>query len=184
MNMFQIPPLDLQILAGVLFIFCLRIIDVSMGTMRMIMVVRGLRKWAVLIGFIEVTIWVVAISQVMSNLNNVWNILAYSGGFAAGTSVGMRLESRLALGDISIDVVSIEKGTEIATKVRQAGYGATELSAEGHSGPVSLVAIVAPRKQKPAILALISEIDSTAFVTIEDMRRVDRGYGRLGLAIK
>ncbi|MCZ7666925.1 MAG: DUF5698 domain-containing protein [Chloroflexi bacterium] len=100
MNMFQIPPLDLQIFAGMLLIFCLRILDVSMGTIRTIMVVRGLRKWAVLIGFVEVTIWVVAISQVISNLNNLWNVLAYSGGFAAGTFVGMHLENRLALGNV------------------------------------------------------------------------------------
>ncbi len=179
MNMFQIPPLDLQIFAGMLLIFCLRILDVSMGTIRTIMVVRGLRKWAVLIGFVEVTIWVVAISQVISNLNNLWNVLAYSGGFAAGTFVGMHLENRLALGNVSIDVVSLKKGAEIAAKVRQAGYGATKLTAEGHSGPVSMIDIVAPRKQKPAILALIREIDPTAFVTVEDMRRVDRGYGRL-----
>lgn len=177
--MFEIPSLDLQILAGMLLIFCLRITDVSMGTVRLIMIMRGIRKWAVLIGFVEVTIWVVAISQVMSNLNNVWNVLAYSGGFAAGTFVGMHLENRLALGNVAIRIVSLKKGAEIADMVRKAGYGATKLSAEGKSGLVSLVDIVAPRKQKPAILALINEIDTTAFVTVEDIRRVDRGYGRL-----
>ena len=92
--MFEITPVDPQLLAGMLLIFCLRIVDVSLGTVRLIMVTRGIRKWAVLIGFFEVTIWVVAISQVMSNLNNVWNVLAYSGGFASGTFVGMYLESR------------------------------------------------------------------------------------------
>ncbi len=177
--MFQIPPLDLGIVAGMLFIFCLRIIDVSMGTIRTIMVVRGMRKWAVLIGFVEVTVWVVAISQVMSNLDNVWNILAYSGGFAAGTFVGMHLENKMALGSVSIDVVSQKKGAEIVAQVHQAGYGATKLSAEGYSGPVSMISVVVPRKQKLAVLALISEIDPTAFVTVEDIRRVERGYVRL-----
>lgn len=150
-----------------------------MGTVRMLMIMRGVRKWAVLIGFVEVTIWVVAISQVMSNLNNVWNVLAYSGGFATGTFVGMHLENRLALGNVNVDVISLQKGPEIAAKVRKAGYGATELPAYGQSGPVSLINIVVPRKQKPAVLALITAIDPTAFVTVDDMRRVDRGYGRL-----
>lgn len=177
--MFEIPSLDLQIFAGMLLIFCLRIVDVSMGTVRTLMVVRGMRKWAVLIGFVEVTIWVVAISQVMSNLNNVWNVLAYSGGFATGTYVGMHLENRLALGNVNIEVVSLKKGSEIATKVRKAGFGATELPALGQSGPVSLIGIVVPRKQKPSLLALISDIDPTAFVTVDDMRRVDRGYGSM-----
>ena len=157
--MFEIPPLDLQVLAGMLLIFCLRVTDVSMGTVRMLMVMRGMRKWAVLIGFIEVTIWVVAISQVMSNLNNVWNVLGYSGGFATGTFVGMHLENRLALGNVSVHVISLKKGAEIAVKVRKAGYGATELPALGQSGPVSLIGIVVPRKQKPTLLALISEVD-------------------------
>ena len=140
---------------------------------------RGRRKWAVVSGFAEVTNVFGAISQGQANLHNVGNILGYRRGFAAGTFVGMLLENRLALGNISIDVVSLEKGAEIAAKVRKAGYGATELSAEGHSGPVSLVGIVAPRKRKPVILTLISEIDPSAFVTVEDMRRVERGYGRL-----
>ncbi len=177
--MFQIPPLDLQIAAGMLLIFFLRITDVSMGTIRTIMVVRGMRKWAVLIGFVEVTIWVVAISQVMANLNNVWNILGYSGGFATGTFVGMHLENRMALGNVSIDVVSQQKGPEIVAQVHQAGYGATKLAAEGYAGPVSVISLVVPRKKKLAALALISEVDSTAFVTVEDIRRVERGYGHL-----
>ena len=177
--MFEIPALDLQVLAGMLLIFILRVTDVSMGTMRMLMVMRGVRKWAVLIGFVEVTIWVVAISQVMSNLNNVWNILAYSGGFAVGTFVGMLLENRLAMGKVSIDVASLQKGVEIAAKAREAGYGATELSAYGQSGPISLINIVVPRKQKSVVLALITKIDPTAFVTVNDLRRVDRGYSRL-----
>lgn len=179
MNVFSIPPLDLQVIGVMLLIFCLRIVDVSMGTVRTLMIVRGMRKWAVLIGFVEVTIWVVAISQVMSNLNNVWNILAYSSGFAAGTFVGMSLENRLALGDVDIHIVSPRKGAEVAATVRRAGYGATELPAIGHSGPVSLIGVVVPRKRKPAVLALITEVDPTAFITVDDMRHVDRGFGRL-----
>ncbi|MGB5049601.1 MAG: DUF2179 domain-containing protein [Caldilineaceae bacterium] len=177
--MFEIPSLDLQVLAVMLLIFCLRIVDVSMGTIRMLMIMRGMRKWAVLIGFVEVTIWVVAISQVMSNLNNLWNILAYSGGFATGTYIGMYLENGLAMGSVDIRVVSLQKGAEIVSQVRKAGYGATELPALGRSGPVSLIGIVVTRKQKPAVLALITEVDPDAFVTVDDMRRVDRGYGRL-----
>jgi uncharacterized protein YebE (UPF0316 family) len=162
-----------------LLIFCLRIIDVSMGTVRMLMIVRGMRKWAVLIGFVEVTIWVIAISQVMSNLNNVWNILAYSGGFAMGTFVGMHLENRLALGTVGVQVISLKKGAQVAAKIRAAGYGATEVPAVGQSGPVSLIGVVVPRKEKGALLALINGVDPAAFVTVDDKRYVDRGYGRL-----
>mgnify|MGYP006971729778 CR=1 FL=1 len=108
--MIEMTSLDLQVLGTMLLIVCLRIADVSMGTVRTIMIMRDRHKWATLIGFVEVTIWVVAISQVFTNLNNVWHVLGCSGGFAIGTLVGMWLEDKLALGNVDIHVVSMEKG--------------------------------------------------------------------------
>jgi uncharacterized protein YebE (UPF0316 family) len=104
-------------------IFCLRLIDVSLGTVRLLMIGRGQRKIAPLLGFVEVTIWVVAISQVISNLDNIVNVLAYSGGFAAGTLVGMWIEDRLPLGYVGISIFSTTKGKEIAWQLRQADWG-------------------------------------------------------------
>ncbi len=83
-------------IGNALLIFYLRLVDVSLGTVRLIMIGRGRRKIAPLLGFVEVTIWVVAISQVITNLDNIFNILGYSGGFAAGTLVGMWIEDKLA----------------------------------------------------------------------------------------
>ncbi len=166
-------------LGTVILIFFLRIIDVSLGTIRTILVVRGKRSLAPLIGFIEVTIWVVAVSQVITSIDNVWKVLAYSGGFAAGTLIGMWLEERLALGDVAVYVVSREAGEEIAEEVRKADYGATELPAFGHSGPVSMVSVVTPRKRLDELLQLVNSRDPLAFVTIDDKRQVVRGYRRL-----
>jgi len=166
-------------LGTVILIFFLRIIDVSLGTIRTILVVRGKRSLAPLIGFVEVTIWVVAVSQVITSIDNVWKVLAYSGGFAAGTLVGMWLEERLALGDVAVYVVSREAGEEIAQEVRKADYGATELPAFGHSGPVSMVSVVTPRKRLDELLRLVNSSDPLAFVTIDDKRQVVRGYRRL-----
>jgi uncharacterized protein YebE (UPF0316 family) len=163
----------------VILIFLLRIIDVSLGTIRTILIVRGKRGLAPLIGFIEVTIWIVAVSQVITSIDNVWKVLAYSGGFAAGTLVGMWLEERLALGDVAVYVVSREAGEEIAQKVRKADYGATELPAFGHSGPVSMVSVVTARKRLDELLRLVNSTDPLAFVTIDDKRQVMRGYRRL-----
>jgi uncharacterized protein YebE (UPF0316 family) len=166
-------------LGNALFIFILRITDVSMGTLRVIMVMRGMRRWAALLGFVEVTIWVIAISQVIGHLDTVWNVVGYSGGFATGTLVGMWLESKLALGYLDIHIVSMTKGQEIAQKIRQAGYGATQVRAEGQSGPVHLIDVVAPRKQVPDILQLVNKIDAQSFVTVDEARQVVRGYRRL-----
>lgn len=168
-----------SMIGAALLTFLLRIIDVSLGTIRTIMVVRGKRAFAPVIGFVEVTIWVVAVSQVITSIDNIWKVLAYSGGFAAGTLVGMWLEERLALGDVAVYVVSREAGEEIVQDVREADYGATELPAFGHSGPVSMISVITPRKRLEELLQLVNTADPFAFVTVDDKRQVMRGYRRL-----
>jgi len=165
-------------LANALFIFGLRVTDVSMGTVRTIMVLRGMRKLAALIGFVEVSIWVVAVSRVIGNLDSIWNVLAYGGGFATGTLLGMWIESKLALGHVYVHVFSKSKGPEIAEKIREAGYGATQVQAQGQSGPVHLIDIVVPRKRSNKLIRLINEVDEESFVTVEEARQVMRGYYR------
>lgn len=166
-------------LAKALFIFALRVTDVSMGTLRTTMIVRGQRVWASLIGFVEITIWVVAIGQVLNSLDSVINVIAYSGGFATGTLLGMWIGDRLALGHADLTIVSTKKGSEIADHLRRAGYGATLLSARGHAGPVAIINVTAAQKEVAHIMRLTNEIDATAFVTVEEARSVVRGYQRI-----
>jgi len=163
-------------LGNALLIFALRLTDVSMGTVRTTMIMRGQRKWAALIGFVEVTIWVLAISRVIANLDSVLSVIGYSGGFASGTLLGMWIEDKIALGHSQLTIISLTKGFEIADHIRRAGFGATKLQAEGQSGPLNLVNVIAPRKKVAAIVRLVNEIDATAFVTIEDARQVLRGF--------
>jgi uncharacterized protein YebE (UPF0316 family) len=166
-------------LGNALLIFVLRLTDVSMGTVRTMMIMRGMRKWAALIGFVEVSIWVVAISRVIGHLDTVWNVVGYSGGFATGTLLGMWIEGKLALGHVDVRIISMTKGQEITQKIRQGGYGATQLQAEGQSGPVYVTSVVAPRKQVADIIRLVNKVDATAFVTVEEARHVVRGHQRL-----
>ena len=166
-------------LGTALLIFFLRVTDVTMGTIRMTMVMRGQRKYAAVIGFFEVTVWVLAISKVIANLDTVWNVIAYSGGFATGTMLGMVIENRLAIGYSGIHAISMTKGAEVATVIRDAGYGATQMRAEGQSGPVYLIDVIVPRKEVQNVLRLINEVDATTFVTVEDTRQVLRGFYRI-----
>ena len=163
-------------LGNALLIFCLRLVDVSLGTVRMIMISRGRRKIAPVLGFVEVTIWVVAISQVMGNLDNVFNILAYSGGFAAGTLVGMWIEDKLALGHVGISIISMTHGPKIVQKLRQANYGVTELTGSGRSGMVNLITTIVPRKDVEDVFQLVNQTDPKSFIAIDDMKDVKRGY--------
>jgi uncharacterized protein YebE (UPF0316 family) len=166
-------------IGAALLIFPLHIIDVSLDTIRTIMVVRAKRSLAPLIGFVVVTIGVVAVSQVITSIDNIWKVLAYSGGFAAGTVAGMWLEERRALGDVAVYVVSRDAGEEIAQDVREAHYGATELPAFGHSGPVSMISVVTQRKRLDELLRLVNMADPLTFVTVNDKLQVMRGYRRL-----
>ena len=163
-------------LASALLIFCLRLVDVSLGTVRLLMIGRGQRKIAPLLGFVEVTIWVIAISQVITNLDNIINILAYSGGFAAGTLVGMWIEDKLPLGHVGISIVSTTQGQEIARKLRQADYGVTELIGSGQSGVVNLITTIVTRKDVKDVFQLVYQTDPRSFIAVDDMKVVKRGY--------
>jgi len=165
-----------MILGNALLIFGLRLVDVSLGTVRVIMISRGRRKIAPLLGFVEVTIWVVAISQVMTNLDNIVNIFAYSGGFAAGTLVGMWIEDKLALGHVGISIISRAKGPNIVVKLRQADYGVTELMGNGRTGVVNLITTIVPRKDVENVFELVNRIDPKSFIAVDDVKAVTRGY--------
>lgn len=164
------------ILSSVLFIFCMRLVDVSLGTLRMIMINRGQKVIAPILGFVEVSIWVVAVSQVFTNLDSIWHILGYSGGFAAGTLVGMLIEERMALGKIEIHAISTEKSLDIAEILRAADFGVTTLKAAGQSGEFDIVTTVVQRKEEPTVLNIIETIDPHSFVTVEAKQEVKQGY--------
>lgn len=82
---------------GALLIFMLRIVDVSMATVRLIFIVRGARGLAAVIGFFEVLIWVVAAGHALQHLDSILHVVGYAGGFAAGSYVGVWLEGVFAM---------------------------------------------------------------------------------------
>lgn len=164
------------ILSHALILFALCLIQVSISTLRTIMIARGKPIWAALLGFFEVSLWVIGVSQIIGHLDTVWNVVGYSGGYVVGTMIGMWLESRLALGFVNVDIVSPTMGSEMARKVRLAGFGATQLPAQGRSGPVQLVEVIVSRKQVAQLLRLVNEVDRASFVTIKEAQQVIHGY--------
>ncbi|MDD1715849.1 MAG: DUF5698 domain-containing protein, partial [Methanolinea sp.] len=106
-----------------LLIFLARICDVSMGTLRVIFIAKGLKKIAPVIGFFEVIIWLLAIGQVMQNISNVASYVAYGGGFAAGTYLGMRVEERLSIGTVVVRVITNRDPGDLISDLRTSGYG-------------------------------------------------------------
>jgi uncharacterized protein YebE (UPF0316 family) len=164
-----------SILGGV-FVFCLRLTDVTLGTLRILMTVRGRKLLAGLIGFVEVTIFVVAISQVIRNVGNLWNVLGYSGGFATGTMIGMTIEEHLAMGHTVVRIITSDSSVAIVEAIRQAGFGVTEMAGQGMRGAVKILEVVVRRADLPKVLHLVEQADGKAFITIEETRRVYRGW--------
>ena len=164
-----------DVLIGGLVIFILRLIDMTLDTLRLLFVVRGKRVIVWILGVITNTIYIVAISNVLTGKNHPFTILCYAVGYATGNILGMRLEERLAIGYREITVISKNKGREIANALRDLGYGVTEIEGQGMAGTVNIVKTNVKRKQSREVRKTIEEIDNEAFITEDDFVPVNAG---------
>jgi uncharacterized protein YebE (UPF0316 family) len=158
-----------------ILIFLARVADVTLGTLRIIFVSRGQRKWAPVLGFFEVLIWVIAIGQLVQNLSSATSYIGYAAGFAAGNYVGMLIENRLAIGTQIVRAIIPVGGEEVMERLKEAGFGATGVDGQGATGPVKLVYAVVKRKHLKAVLRIIHSVNPKAFLTVEDIRSSEEG---------
>ena len=165
---------DWVVLPGIIFLA--RLIDVALGTLRIIFVSRSIRKLAPLVGFFESLIWLFAISQVVMNLSNVMSYFAFAAGFATGNFVGIYLENKLSLGLLSVRVVTTEDGSDLINYLSEKNFGVTSISATGVSGRVRLIISVIKRKDLDDYIKIVKEFNPKAFMSIEDVRSVKEGY--------
>lgn len=174
-----------SILLTGLLIFLARLTDVSMGTLRQIMIIRGQRKIGALIGFFEIIIWILAISRVLSNLNQFYNIIAFASGFAMGNYLGAVIEEKIALGYVFAYVVPKNSTANLTEELRKAGFGVTTVTGMGLEGPRPILHIVFKRKDTKQFLNLLKAHDKDAFYTMLDVRAESGGYiRRPGIAKK
>lgn len=155
-----------------LLIFVARIFDVSIGTFRMIMVISGQRMVSAVLGFVEVLIWVLAVGSAVEHLSNPAAVVAFAGGFATGTLVGMTIENRLALGYRVIRVINPLPDLDLAGTLRGQGYTATRLDGHGRDGPVEIVFLPVRRKSVTELLDRIAAVTPDAFLSVERAERV------------
>ena len=159
-------------------IFLLRVINMTVATMRMMLTMRGDRRTTWFLGVFESLIFVITLTYVVTDLSNWLNIAAYAVGFATGNNIGMWLEGKLAVGHINLRIISSHKGDEIVTCLRDEGYAVTEIPALGKDGKVTLLNASVLRKRVNEVRALVEEIDGDAFMTAEDMNPIRRGFWR------
>ncbi|MEE4243470.1 MAG: DUF2179 domain-containing protein [Desulfopila sp.] len=157
-------------------VFCARILDVSIGTLRIIVVSKGLKNFAAVLGFFESLIWLIAVAQVMQNLTSWQTYVAFALGFAAGNYVGVVLEERIALGNLLIRIITLREADELVKVLWREGYGVTSVDATGESGPVKVIFSITRRKNLAKIIGIIKKYNPNAFYTIEDMRFVNQTY--------
>lgn len=163
-----------MLIAVPLMIFFLRIIDVSLGTLRIIFVSKGFKLLAPIIGFFEILIWIFVVSRVMGDLSNWVSFVAYAGGFATGNFVGMKLEEKLAIGHELVRVITRREATDLIGSLKTGGYGVTSVEAMGVDGEVSVLYVIINRKKLPEVLKIIREYNPRALYTVEDIRKVSR----------
>jgi uncharacterized protein YebE (UPF0316 family) len=157
-----------------LFIFLARIMDVTLGTIRIIFVTKGIRKIAPIFGFFEVLIWLLAISRIMQDLDNWVCYIAYAAGFATGNFVGMYFEEKLAIGHELIRVITRKDARELIEGLRTKGYGVTSVKAQGIEGEVAVIFIIARRSRIQDILDMINRFNPRALYTVESIKYVNR----------
>jgi uncharacterized protein YebE (UPF0316 family) len=154
-------------------IFFARVVDVSLGTFRFIMVIRGHRMVATAVGFIESMVWITAVGGVIANLDQWYLIVAYAAGYATGNWVGIWLESRAAIGTELVRAISKNSENLLAETLRQAGYRPVRLAGStGNANPVEVILVVVRRRKVPELVQIIHEADPEAVYTVSDIKTV------------
>ncbi|HEX2973025.1 MAG TPA: DUF5698 domain-containing protein [Tepidisphaeraceae bacterium] len=165
----------MESLLGALLIFVLRITDVSLGTLRVLYMVRGQRLKAAGLGLVESSIFIFAISRVLAEVSYP-KMFGYAGGFAMGTLLGVTIEEWIASGFILVRIISREKGAQLRQRLRDEGFGVTTVRGEGREGELLILFVVALRRRGDELLGVVKEIDANAFVTVDSVNRAIGGY--------
>ena len=156
-------------------IFIARVVDVSLGTVRVIFVSKGLKYLAPVVGFFEILIWLLAMGQIMKNLSNPACYIAYAGGFAMGNYIGIAIAEKLSLGVVLIRVVTKRDALPLVERLKERGYGVTSVDGHGSHGQVKVVFTVVARREVGDIVHLIKAFNPHAFYSIEEVGFVEKG---------
>jgi uncharacterized protein YebE (UPF0316 family) len=167
--------LDVYTWALPLIIFFGRICDVTLGTMRIIFVSKGEKYKAPLIGFFEVFIWVVVISQILSRANDLVAYVSYAAGYATGNYVGILLEQRIAYGIVVCRVYTQKNGNDLIQRLNELNFGATLLHGTGSVDKVDIVETVIDRKHMKGVAKILTDFDPNIFYVVEDVRTKQNG---------
>ena len=153
-------------------IFLARVRDVSINTVRIIFVMHGKKLLAPLLGFFEAFIWLLAIRQIITNIDAFYSYFAYAGGFATGTFLGMVIEEKLALGRVVVRVITQNPAEQLTAFLKEKGYRYSNLDAESNDGKVNVLFTVVKRDELPTYINIIKKYNPQAYYTVESVKKV------------
>ncbi|WP_068676908.1 DUF2179 domain-containing protein [Oceanobacillus sp. Castelsardo] len=160
----------------VAIIFAVNVVYVSLMTIRMILTLKGRTYIAAFVSMFEVVMYIVGLGLVLDNLNEIQNIIAYAIGYGTGLIVGSIIEEKLALGYITVNVVSSNPDLKFTKRIRDKGYGVTSWSAYGMDGDRLSMQILTPRRYELRLYEVIKEIDPKAFIISYEPKRIHGGF--------
>jgi len=158
-----------------ILIFLSRIVDVTIGTIRIVMVAKGHKKIAPILGFFEVFIWLLAITRIIQNLDNWICYVAYAGGFATGNYIGLLIEEKVAIGIVKIQIITRKESHDLIENLKNAGYGITHHEAQGGTEKVDIVYSIIKRNEIQKVEDIVKTTNPKAFYSIEDVKSVSHG---------
>jgi uncharacterized protein YebE (UPF0316 family) len=153
-------------------IFLARVCDVSINTVRIIFVMHGKKLLAPILGFFEAFIWLLAIRQIITNIDAFYSYFAYAGGFATGTFLGMVIEEKLALGRVVVRVITQNPAEQLTAFLKEKGYRYSNLDAESNDGKVNVLFTVVKRDELPTYINIIKKYNPQAYYTVESVKKV------------
>ncbi|TAA71808.1 DUF2179 domain-containing protein [Planococcus salinarum] len=160
----------------VIIIFSINIVYVTFFTIRMIMTLKGYRYLAAVVSMVEVVIYIVGLGLVLDNLDQIQNLVAYALGYGSGVIVGSKIEEKMALGYITVNVITSEQNQHLPNALREKGYGVTDWAANGKDGDRQSMQILTPRKMELKLYTTIKEIDPKAFIIAYEPKSIHGGF--------
>ncbi len=157
-------------------IFAARVVDVGLGTIRVQLIVRRRKYLAALVGFLEIVIYILVVSKVIQDIGNWFNVLAYAGGFAVGTLLGMALSDRMGRRVVEATVIVHEPVERVEAAIREAGFALTRYTGEGLDGPVDVLTVICGTRQLPRLIQVATQVDPRAFIYTQELTGLRGGY--------
>jgi uncharacterized protein YebE (UPF0316 family) len=159
-----------------IFIFLIQIVYVSAFTLRMILTLKGQKYIAAAISVFEITIYVVGLNLVLQYLNQIASLMVYALGYALGILIGAWIEEKIALGYVTLKVITNDPFTSMPQFLRDKGYGVTSWIGSGRDGNRLVMEILAKRKNQDKLYETILTLDPKAFVITVEPKQFYGGF--------